>query len=60
MSLGVFEILIVIAVFLIMGPKRIVNFVRSIARGAHDFIDTLGRDKKDELPEEEERDSERE
>lgn len=58
MSLGLFEILLVFLVFLVMGPRRITNLLRSLGRGVHDFVETLGRDKKNELPEEE-RDAER-
>jgi sec-independent protein translocase protein TatA len=53
MSLGIIEILLVFLVFLIMGPRRIVDLLRSLGRGVHDFVDALGRDKKSELPEEE-------
>jgi sec-independent protein translocase protein TatA len=53
MSVGFFEILLVFVVFLIMGPRRIADLLRSLGRGIHDFVDTLGRDKRDELPEEE-------
>lgn len=53
MSLGIVEILIVFLVFLLLGPKRIVNLLRSLGRGTHDFFEALGRDKKEELPEEE-------
>ena len=53
MTLGLFEILLVFLVFLVLGPKRITNLLRSLGRGAHDFVETLGRDKKGELPEEE-------
>ena len=53
MSLGILEILLVLAVFTILGPRRIVNLLRSLGRGVHDFVDTLGRDKKNELSEEE-------
>ena len=59
MSVGLFEILLVFVVFLALGPRRIANLLRSLGRGAHDFVETLGRDKKDELPEER-RDIERE
>jgi sec-independent protein translocase protein TatA len=52
MSLGLLEILLVFLVFMIMGPKRIANLLRSLGRGVHDFVETLGRDKKDELEEE--------
>ena len=53
MSLGVIEILLVFLVFLVLGPRRIVDLLRSLGRGVHDFVDALGRDKKGELPEEE-------
>jgi sec-independent protein translocase protein TatA len=59
MSVGLFEILLLFLVFLILGPRRITDLLRSLGRGVHDFVETLGRDKKDELPEEE-RDIERE
>jgi sec-independent protein translocase protein TatA len=59
MSVGLFEILLVFLVFLILGPRRITDLLRSLGRGVHDFVETLGRDKKDELPEEK-RDIERE
>ena len=54
MSLGLIEILLVFAVFLILGPKRIADLFRSLGRGVHDFVETLGRDKKEELEEEQE------
>jgi Sec-independent protein translocase protein TatA len=53
MSLGILEILLVLAVFTILGPRRIANLLRSLGRRVHDFVDTLGRDKKNELSEEE-------
>jgi len=53
MSLGILEILLVLMVFTILGPKRIANLLRSLGRGVHDFVDTLGRNKKNELSEEE-------
>jgi sec-independent protein translocase protein TatA len=53
MSVGIVEILLVFMVFLILGPRRIVDLLRSLGRGVHDFVDTLGRDKKKELSEEE-------
>jgi Sec-independent protein translocase protein TatA len=53
MSLGILEILLVLAVFTILGPRRIANLLRSLGRGVHDFVDSLGRDKKNELSEEE-------
>ena len=45
MTLGLIEILLVVMVFLILGPRRIADLFRSIGRGAHDFVDNLGRDK---------------
>jgi sec-independent protein translocase protein TatA len=51
MSLGLVEILLVFLVFMIMGPKRIANLFRSLGRGVHDFVESLGRDKNDELEE---------
>ena len=55
MTLGIIEILLVIVVFLVLGPRRIANLFRSLGRGAQDFMESLGRDKKDkkdkELPE---------
>jgi Sec-independent protein translocase protein TatA len=45
MSLGLLEILLVVMVFLALGPRRIADLFRSIGRGAHDFVDNLGRDK---------------
>ena len=53
MSLGLIELLLVFLVFMVLGPKRIADLLRSLGRGVHDFVDALGRDKKDELPEEE-------
>ena len=53
MSLGLIELLLVFMVFIILGPKRIADLLRSLGRGVHDFVDVLGRDKKDELAEEE-------
>jgi sec-independent protein translocase protein TatA len=53
MGVGLFEILLVFLVFLIVGPRRIADLLRSLGRGAHDFVDALGRDKKNELPTEE-------
>jgi sec-independent protein translocase protein TatA len=52
MSLGLIEILLVFLVFMVMGPKRIANLFRSLGRGVHDFVESLGRDKKEELEEE--------
>jgi sec-independent protein translocase protein TatA len=59
MGVGLFEILLVFLVFLIVGPRRIADLLRSLGRGAHNFVEALGRDKKNELPKEEQ-DSERE
>jgi sec-independent protein translocase protein TatA len=53
MSVGVIELLLVFMVFMILGPKRIADLLRSLGRGVHDFVETLGRDKRTELPEEE-------
>jgi sec-independent protein translocase protein TatA len=53
MSLGLLEILLVFIVFLVLGPRRIADLLRSLGRGVHDFVEALGRDKKNELPEEE-------
>ena len=53
MSVGVIELLLVFMVFMILGPKRIADLLRSLGRGVHDFVETLGRDKKTELPEKE-------
>ena len=52
MSVGLLEILLLLAVFLILGPRRIADLLRSLGRGVHDFVDALGRDKKNELEEE--------
>jgi sec-independent protein translocase protein TatA len=53
MSVGLLEILLLFIVFLILGPRRIADLLRSLGRGVHDFVEALGRDKKSELPEEE-------
>ena len=53
MSVGLIELLLVFMVFMILGPKRIADLLRSLGRGVHDFVGALGHDKKDELPEEE-------
>jgi Sec-independent protein translocase protein TatA len=52
MPVGPLEILLVIMVFLILGPRRIANLFRSLGTGINDFVETLGRDKKNELPKE--------
>ena len=54
MPIGPLEILLVFMVFLILGPRRIANLFRSLGTGINDFVETLGRDKKDELSEEDE------
>ena len=60
MPVGPLEVLLVFLVFLILGPRRIVNLFRSLGTGINDFVETLGRDKeKNELPEED-RNNERE
>ena len=53
MSVGLVELLLVFMVFMILGPKRIADLLRSLGRGAHDFVETIGRDKRTELPQEE-------
>ncbi len=53
MPVGPVEILLVFLVFLILGPRRIVNLFRSLGTGINDFVQTLGRDEKDELSEKE-------
>jgi Sec-independent protein translocase protein TatA len=53
MPVGPLEILLILLVFLVLGPRRIVNLFRSLGTGISDFVETLGRDKeKTELPEE--------
>jgi sec-independent protein translocase protein TatA len=52
MSVGLLEILLVFMVFLILGPRRIADLFRSLGRGVHDFVESLGRDKKEELEDE--------
>ena len=54
MPVGPIEVLLVFMVFLILGPRRIANLFRSLGTGINDFVESLGRDKKDELPEEDE------
>ena len=56
MSVGLIEILLVFLVFLVLGPRRIADLLRSLGRGAHDFVEALGRGKKTELPEDEQED----
>ncbi|HVD44343.1 MAG TPA: twin-arginine translocase TatA/TatE family subunit [Rubrobacter sp.] len=55
MPVGPLEILLIFMVFLILGPRRIANLFRSLGTGINDFVETLGRDKKDELPEDDEK-----
>jgi sec-independent protein translocase protein TatA len=52
MPIGPMELLLIFLVFLILGPRRIANLFRSLGTGINDFVETLGRGKKDELPEE--------
>jgi sec-independent protein translocase protein TatA len=52
MPVGPLEFLLIFMVFLVLGPRRIVNLFRSLGTGVHDFIETLGTGKdKEELPE---------
>lgn len=52
MPVGLLELLLIFMVFLVLGPRRIVNLFRSLGTGVHDFIETLGTGKdKEELPE---------
>ncbi len=60
MSLGLIEILLVFLVFLILGPRRIADLLRSLGRGVHDFVNALGRDKENAELSEEEKDTEQE
>ena len=47
MTVGVFEILLVlVVVLLIIGPRRIVDMGRSLGRGVRDFKLEFDRDKK--------------
>ena len=48
MSVGLIEILVLLVVFVALGPRRIANLFRSMGRGVHDFVDALGRDEEDE------------
>jgi sec-independent protein translocase protein TatA len=45
MPAGLIEILLIFMVFLVLGPRRIANLLRSLGTGVHDFIETLGKDK---------------
>ena len=52
MTLGVVEVLLVVLVFVVLGPRRIADLVRSAGHGIHGFVDNLGRDKEQkQLPE---------
>ena len=52
MPAGLIEILLIFMVFLVLGPRRIADLLRSLGTGVHDFIETLGTGKdKEELPE---------
>ena len=55
MPIGPLELVLIFIVFLVLGPRRIANLFRSLGTGIHDFVETLGRDKK-ELPREDEDD----
>jgi Sec-independent protein translocase protein TatA len=51
MTLGIIEVLLVVLVFVILGPRRIADLFRSMGRGVQDFVDGLGKDKEQkELP----------
>jgi sec-independent protein translocase protein TatA len=51
MPVGLLELLLIFMVFLVLGPRRIVNLFRSLGTGVHDFIETLGTGKdEEELP----------
>lgn len=53
MSFGPLEILVVLFIIaMIVGPSRIARMARSLGRGAYDFVDELGSDKKDGKDEE--------
>ena len=54
MPIGPIEIILVFIVFMVLGPRRIADLFRSLGTGLHDFVESLGRDKKNELPEEDE------
>ena len=50
MPVGLLELLLIFMVFLVLGPRRIANLLRSLGTGIHDFIETLGTGKdKEEL-----------
>ena len=48
MPVGLLELLLIFMVFLVLGPRRIVNLFRSLGTGVHDFIETLGTGKDEE------------
>jgi len=51
MPAGLLEILLIFMVFLVLGPRRIANLFRSLGKGVHDFIETLGTgEDEEELP----------
>ncbi len=55
MPAGLLEILLIFIVFVVLGPRRIVNIFRSLGTGVNDFIEALGRGKdKEELPKKDE------
>lgn len=48
--IGAPEIIILLfVVFLLLGPKRIVNIFQSLGRGVQDFTNEFGTDKKDKM-----------
>ena len=48
MTFGPLEILVIVfIVAMIVGPSRIARMARSLGRGAYDFVDELGSDRKD-------------
>jgi len=55
MPAGLIEILLILIVFLVLGPRRIVDLFRSLGTGVHDFMETLGKGKdREELSEKDE------
>jgi len=58
---GPLEILILLVVLLVVGPRRIANLFGALGRGAQDFVENLGGGGSDkELPPDEEDRRERE
>ncbi|MBX6763503.1 MAG: hypothetical protein K6T51_03550 [Rubrobacteraceae bacterium] len=52
--IGPFEVLVfAFVVFVVLGPRRISRMTRSTIRGTRDFLDELGRAKREEIGEEE-------